>query len=210
MDARGGHNPIRTERGLRFSFDGENAFPVPLRLGVFHGWSETHARIEPEIHEQILSYATKNEAQPIGHELLREAFITRNANPRSALIVAVAALEVGVKEYIAARAPDAEWLAFNLPSPPAVTLLTDYLPKLQTAFGAFRLPPDAIVDMLRKAVTLRNSVTHKGKAKISQESPVEIMRTISDVLRTLDYYRGYEWSRAYVTEQIAKSWLDGE
>jgi hypothetical protein len=28
-------------------------------------------------------------------------------------------------------------------------------------------------------------------------------------LRVLDYYRGYEWSRAHVAEEVAKSWLDG-
>ena len=209
MDARGGHNPIRSERGLWFSLDGESAFPVSLGMDVYYGYSETHARIEPAIHEQIIAYAVGDKSQPIGHELLREAFTTREVNPRSALLVAVAALEVGAKEYISARAPAAEWLTFNLPSPPVVTLLTEHLPTLQTAVGEYRNPPDAVVKTLKKAITLRNSVTHKGKANIARDSLVEIMKTIADVLRVLDYYRGYEWSRAYVTEEVAKTWLDG-
>lgn len=208
MDARGGHNPIRSERGLWFSLDGENAFPVHLGMDVSYGYSETHARIEPAIHEQIIAYALNDEVQPIGHELLREAFTTRDANPRSALVVAVAALEVGIKEYIAAQAPSAEWLAFNLPSPPVVTLLTEYLPTLPTTSGTYRVPPDTVIKTLKKAILLRNTVTHKGEAKISPGSLVEIMQTISDVLRILDYYRGYEWSRALVTDQIAKDWLN--
>jgi len=209
MDARGGHNPIRQERGLWFSLDGTVFFPVLVPFAPFHGWSETHARIEPAIHAQIVQYAQGDDTQPVGHVLLREAFTTRAENPRSALIVAVAALEVGVKEYIAARAPAAEWLVFNAPSPPVVTLLTDYLPRLPAASGACRSPPDTIIKTLKKAVLLRNSVAHKGEANISQASLVEIMTTIRDVLRVLDYYRGYEWSRAYVTEKVAKDWLDG-
>lgn len=207
MNARGGHNPIRSERGLWLSLDDENYFPVHLGMDSFYGYSETHARIEPAIHEQIIGYALKDEAQPIGHELLREAFTTRDDKPRSALVVAIAALEVGIKEYIAAQVPSAEWLAFNLPSPPVVTLLTEYLPKLPTANGTYRIPPDGVVKILRKAVLLRNSVTHKGEANISPSSLVEIMQTVSDVLRVLDYYRGYDWSRDYVTSEIAKSWL---
>lgn len=208
MDARGGHNPIRSERGLRFSLDGENTFPVHLGMDSYYGYSETHAIIESSIHDQITGYALNNEVQPIGQELLREAFTTREENPRSALIVAVAALEIGVKEYIAARAPSVEWLAFNLSSPPVVTLLTEYLPKLPAKNGIYRSPPDAVVSVLKKAITLRNSVAHKGLANIPASSLVEIMKTISDVLRILEYYRGYEWSRDYVTSEIARSWLD--
>jgi hypothetical protein len=120
-----------------YSLDAENAAPVSLGMDVYHGYAETHARIEPSIHEQIVAYAQSNETLALGHVLLREAYMTRMANPRSALIVAVAALETGVKEYIAARAPAAEWLAFNPSSSPVVALLSDYLTKLQAAREAW-------------------------------------------------------------------------
>jgi hypothetical protein len=77
------------------------------------------------------AYATGAE-EPVAHELLREAEDNTGSNPRSALVLATAALEVGVKAYVAALIPDTRWLAFNAPSPPVALLLNRYLPTLKS------------------------------------------------------------------------------
>jgi len=42
----------------------------------------------------------------------------------------MAALEIGTKHLIAELAPDARWLALQMPTPPVVSILTDFLPTL--------------------------------------------------------------------------------
>jgi hypothetical protein len=58
-----------------------------------------------------------NQLEPVPHALLREAWSQRHSNPNSSLLIGMAALEVGVKDYIAACMPAAAWLAENVPSP---------------------------------------------------------------------------------------------
>lgn len=68
--------------------------------------------------------------EPLGHELLNEARASRGDNDRSALVIAVTALEVRVKEFIIRRVPAAEWLVTKAPSPPIEAILCDYFAEL--------------------------------------------------------------------------------
>jgi len=47
--------------------------------------------------------------EPLAHELLREAALNRKDNPRSSLVLAVAAAEIGFKQFAAASFPEAGW-----------------------------------------------------------------------------------------------------
>ncbi|MDB4963443.1 MAG: hypothetical protein JWP01_3442 [Myxococcales bacterium] len=209
MDARGGHDPVREDRGVRFSFDGTNWWRLPDPSHEMESWSETHAVIDAQIHAELEQYTARNLSQPLGHELLREAFSTRSKNPRSALIVTMTALEVGVKEYIADLVPDAEWLAFEAPSPNVVKMLGEYLPKIpsRAASGVLNPPPKKVLETLKVAVTLRNTVAHQGKGNISIGRLSEIMATVADVLRVLDVHRGFPWSLKYVRDEVRKEWF---
>lgn len=208
MDARGGLNPVRQDRGLYGSFDRSSWWGLPGEGYGLDPVSETHARIGTSIQGELKDYIAKDLSQPLAYELLREAFSTREKSPRSALIAAITALEVGVKAYIAAMVPNAEWLAFESPSPPVVKMLSDYLPTLpsQAVSGTFKPPPARVLDTLKKGVHLRNTVVHQGKGKISLLGLREIMDTVADVLRALDYHRGFAWSLQYVREDVRKEW----
>jgi hypothetical protein len=106
-------------------------------------------------------------SEPFAYELLREAWALRDSSPRSSVLIAIAALEVGVKQYIADRVKPAKWLVNNLPAPDVIRILQKYLPSLEP-------PPDAIEgaatfeplssklrNLLADRRDQRNDITHK-------------------------------------------------
>jgi hypothetical protein len=112
----------------------------------------------------------------------------------------MAALEIGIKEYIAACAPDAAWLAENAPTPPVVNMLTEYLPTVPPVAGGHAFPPldDEWIKVLKVGVTLRNALAHRGE-QISSDRLDKTLRAVRNVLWTLDAARGMSWAAEYVT-----------
>jgi hypothetical protein len=94
--------------------------------------------------------------EPFPYELMREAWAQRSANPRSALITAITALEIAVKQFIARRVPPADWLVENVPTPDVIKLIREYLPALDPPAGArpdaacFEGLPDQLLRLLLK------------------------------------------------------------
>ncbi len=134
--------------------------------------------------------------EPAGHELLREAWNLRHDSPRSALMLGVAALEVGVKEFVSKLVPQSEWLCFEMPAPPVVKMLQEYLPKLpvELKINGKVFIPEKIIETLKKAVVKRNRVTHKGMTVVNDESLADILTNIQMTLYFLDYYAGHSWA----------------
>jgi hypothetical protein len=116
-------------RGFEWSVDGAawRKFPSTMTVRV-HDLPQLH--LAAATAAEIQSLLDDGEREPLAHVLLREAWGQRYENPRSSLLIGVTALEVGVKQYIGACVPEAAWLADHAPSPPTLTMLNDYLPKL--------------------------------------------------------------------------------
>jgi hypothetical protein len=90
----GVHSDHRAVRGSRteWSIDAESWKPIPKE-------QRPHGRVsmvEPLPVDSIEALGRKGVTEPIGHALLREARENVYVNPRSALVVGVAALEVGL------------------------------------------------------------------------------------------------------------------
>jgi hypothetical protein len=103
--------------------------------------------------------------EPLGHELFLEAWQNRRTNPRSALIIGIAAAEVGFKQCVGKLVPDAEWLITECPSPPLTTMLSHYLPILPVKLkiqGQVVKPPKTIRKALADGIEARNGTTHAG------------------------------------------------
>jgi hypothetical protein len=154
---------------------------------------------QPEI-EAIL--ATSEE--PVAHELLREAKEQDVSNPRSSLLMAVVAAEVGAKACITNLQPQTEWLVENMPSPPLVTLLREYFPKLTSrSDGANVKPlPTTMLETLRDAVQMRNKLAHIRPPVIGSQKLQEILATVADLLWYFDYARGYVWSLEHMSPSL--------
>ena len=139
-----------------------------------------------------------SEGEPLHHALLREAQAAGDAYPRSAVLIAVSAAEIGVKAFIADRAPDAAWLAFEAPSPPLTKIVQKYLPLIDgdphVRGRSIRIPA-AVFKPLERAVPLRNRIAHKDAAESeAAEKLQECLSAVSDLLWLLDAARGHQWA----------------
>jgi hypothetical protein len=140
------------------------------------------------------------DGEPFAHDLFREAEALAGANPRAALVLAVAALETGFKSLVAALVPNAEWLVENAPSPPIERLLREYLPLLPVKHrfdGIFlRLKEETLVK-IREAVHRRNRLVHHG-APVEPEFLRSRLDLVGNLLWFFDYYAGHEWARWHI------------
>jgi hypothetical protein len=123
---RTGHNPIPATRGFFFSMDGTEW--TPLSELTFEMEVRASLDLSAEIRNEIETIVRAGGDEPLGHELHREALSHRDQNPRSSLIIAMAAAEIGFKELVGDLVPAARWMIDNAPSPPLVRMLAEYLP----------------------------------------------------------------------------------
>jgi hypothetical protein len=181
-------------RGIEWSPDGETWRRLPstgfVRIGDVARLEITEATAS-----ELQALLDQSELEPLAHTLFREAWSQRHGNPRSALMLGITALEVGVKHYISACVPDATWLAENAPAPPVVLMLQDYLPTLEPPDGGERLQPfdDAVEQTLTVGIRLRNELTHRG-ADVPSDRLMKTLRAVRNVLWRLDAARGHRWA----------------
>jgi len=134
-----------------------------------------------------------NLAEPFAHELWREAWGLRLAHPRSALLIGVSALEVGIKHHIAKVVPDAEWLILELQSPPVHRLLNEYVPAVHDLDEGSLLTAEE-KSLLRKSIERRNRITHAGDQTVDEQMLDNALHLIRGLLRRLDALRGHTWA----------------
>jgi hypothetical protein len=163
----GPHNPFSNRRGY-ISRDGEIwrevslARRIEIRFGIFN-WPITAAS---EVCDEVVKLVSEGLEEPLGHQLFREAWNQRETNPRSSLVIGVAAAEVGLKKLIGSLVPNAVWLVDELQTPSFSKMLRKYLPTLPVRAhfqGRPICPPNEVVKMLEKAVEYRNKLVHAGK-----------------------------------------------
>ena len=76
-------------------------------------------------------------------------------------MIGVAAAEVGLKWFIAALAPDTQWLLEETQAPPMPKMLKNYLPKLTER--AKKTPvPTPLRNVLDRMATACNHLVHRG------------------------------------------------
>ena len=165
--------------------------------------------IRPSAAEDIARLAAVDRAEPFAYELLREAWALADTNPRSALLIAITALEVGTKQYIAERIPPAEWLVNNQPAPDVIAILRDYLPTLEPPTGAHAGAstvdlPDDLLPLLRKRRDQRNKIAHSPKV-YQEPEPVatperarSAVLAVRQVLFRFDIADGEAWAHEHV------------
>jgi hypothetical protein len=191
----GPHRPF-AYRGAHWSLDDEQWHYLPSEFSVSVS-SHGSFSVRDPLREKVRELVQRGEDEPLSQELFREAWLERGANPRSALLLGVAAAEIGFKSCVGSLVPDAEWLALNAPSPPLVQMLREYLPLLPAASkigGQVVPPPDDVLDQIKIAVKLRNDLAHRGPIKLSPDRLEAILTAVADVLWMLDYYQGYGWA----------------
>ncbi len=163
-------------------------------LKVIIGRSSIQPKYRPG--EEIAALVANGVSIPLGHELLAEAEVLEHQAPRSSLMLSVAALEVGFKNVVSELVVEARWLMEEIPSPPLARMLTEYLPKLPLAEVAS--PPSALaprtLEEVRKAVQMRNKLSHQGVVQIDQQWLPRWITLCRDLLYLFDAYTGNSWA----------------
>lgn len=201
----GPHNPI-SSRGMAWSPDKKTWHPVPPSTQIiFDSFAEPP--LTSNAVEEIINFVNDGLTEPLGHQLYREAKEQINENPRSSVLMAISAVEVGIKDCISSIIPGAEWLVGNVPSPPIIRILSEYIPNLPCQHkinGKVLPPPKQLLDVLKKGVTIRNDITHRGNPPPKHETIKEILSAVKDTLWLLDFYSGQAWAYEYITPEMRK------
>jgi len=198
----GPQDPLQPiDAGPEWSLDGSTWHPLPANTDV-----RLHA--EPSVHpsasvtSEVQALLDTGQDEPLAHQVFHEAWRSRFSNRRSALVIAVAALEVSVKAFVGQMLPSAQWLIANQPSPPIRRLLAEYLPSLETPAtiaGKVLAPPKAVLDLVDKAVGMRNRVAHAAGEDVGHDILEEMLIAIRDVLWMLDFYGGATWAVSHMS-----------
>lgn len=194
----GPHSPIRRRLGgILWSLDGRS-WEV---ISSYNPVASLELRYAPEQRhfDEVQKLLNKGVTEPFCHQLFREAWEQRHTNRRSALLLGIASAEVGFKEFVAVVVPSAEWLVENIPSPPLVKMLEEYLPILSRSAGAGSppIPSRDVLGLLRDGVQLRNKVAHYSSREIDSKKLLDILYAVLDVLILLDHHRGFDFSQSY-------------
>lgn len=191
-------NPV--SYGAAFwSLDGESweRFPTGTTSATFRN-DEGSYRMHVERTDDIQALLDAGRSEPLAHSLWREASTQLRTNPRSAILIGIAALEVGVKQFAAARVPDADWLLKETQAPPIAKMLAHFLPQLDPVEDGgkrFERPDKATMRVIGEGVELRNVIAHKGLSSDPPSKQVETtLATVRDLLWQLDAATGLVWA----------------
>lgn len=174
--------------------------PLDLHLLPQMAMGDDRASIEQGGLDAAVDLVTSSHREPVGHELWREAWNLRNSNPRSSLVIGVAAAEVGLKQVIALLVPEAKSLVENIPSPPLDVMMRKVLPDLpiRADVEPTRRAPRHLRTAITSAVEDRNRVVHLGA--MPRSSLRETLLAIREFLYMLDMYAGHPWAEALLTD----------
>jgi hypothetical protein len=195
LNLGGSHELLQRKLLSQWSFDnGESWIPLPIDFRISISSLAPRTLDSDEV-DFLQTAIDANLTEPLAHEILQEATSLCQKNPRSSLIMAVLAAEVGIKQFVISAAPQTEWLVENLQSPPIVKIAVELIPVL-----AKMNIPEPIIDDLKTAVNLRNAMIHRGVANLKQDRLSKSIRAVGLLLNWLDANRGEVWARKYLAD----------
>lgn len=207
--------PLKSAR-LSWSRDGHTWYSAPpdfeqpaLLLG-----NDDRLSLTPGETVSIVQGLLDNPAfsEPLARQILLEAGALADGNPRAACVLAVAAAEVGMKEFVGrVSRPSEAWLIAKVPSPPLTRLMTDYFQLLQAA-EEVPVEPFAIPDRLRKTfqtwIERRNNMVHQGVDPPDSEEVGQLLAAVDEFLYMLDWASGHRWAELYIPPELKASPTD--
>ncbi len=197
-------NPIRYFITHDWSLDGKDwqSLKDTMSLTILFGlpaepWNNDIARDV----EQLVG---QESSEPFAHEIWHEAYEQLNQSARSAVVLGVAAAEIGFKHLVRQLQPQTQWLVENMPSPPLTQMLIDYLPQLPVRArlqGTEPFIPSKTLDEIKAAVHLRNQLVHGRKTKVTRDDADAVLRAARDLLYILDMYSGVRWTHSHLQHE---------
>lgn len=190
----------------RFSLDCHDWFNMPFRADPITIFGKSIPHVSSGSVKDVRNLMEIYSKESIEHEMFREAYYNREQNPRSSLIMAVSAAEIGFKKLASELHPQNVWLFEELQSPDLHRMLKDYLPSLPaklTINGKVFVPKN-IRGHVHTAVKTRNKIVHRGVSDFDKTELTYILISIRDLLFLFDYYRGFEWALSNISTLNSK------
>jgi hypothetical protein len=199
------HDPIGF-RGAYWSLDNTYWYHFPRHFQVFLTRKGHTLHLQTQGLGIISALYENNINEPVYHELFREAWSQRVENPRSAIAIGVAAVEVGTKILISKIVPNTKWLMEHLPMPPVYEMLNKYLPTLQSLNKARSncIIPKSLKKTILKLIEIRNDLVHVGSFIENKKDIEDMLEDVKDILLLFDYYSGFEFSLSYLRNETIK------
>lgn len=189
------HDPFGI-RGAYWSIDNMHWYHFPVHFKLFLTRQGHTLHLQTQDLNRIKILFEDDIYEPVYHELFREAWSQRVENPKSAIAIGVAAVEVGVKILISRIIPDTKWLVEHLPAPPIFDILNKYLPTLQSLNESKSkcIIPKSLIKTIKELIEIRNKLVHTGTIFPNKKRIEDMLEDVKDVLLLLDYYSGFEFS----------------
>jgi len=202
-------NPFDPRRRIEWSLNGDEWIKdvEGRRRPVFFDLDIGRFGVEVDDAEELISWLLDGyERESLAHELIAEAVRLGEDSPRSALVVAMTAAEVGVRSFVGSLGrADAAWLLSRPGAPPLDDLLKNYLPfvtDVRTRKGA--VIPSELRRLVRRGVESRNKVVHFGEHGPDDVELEQLLTAVNDLLYILDWLAGEEWA----LEPVSDEWKD--
>ena len=212
---RSERNPVRRVLAFEWSADGETWQEVPdwYSLGICFGLPIDSVFDYDGIVGTVDDLWQENQDEPLAHELFQEAWSQQYSNPRSSLVVCIAAAEASVKHLISSLAPSGQWLVEAIQSPPIEKMLVEYVPTLpvKTRISG-KIPPVApewLIATIRKGVNIRNQIVHGKAAPLTGDTLREVLEAVNDLLYYCDLLAGHLWAWKRLSVRLCR-YLSGE
>jgi hypothetical protein len=207
--AEGVNDPFLNRREY-LSMDGAAWLEVPtIRGGYIVMGLARPINAPTNISDLVTELVTDGNEEPLGRQLFREAWYQRASHPRSALVIGVAAAEVGLKKLIGTLVPQAQWLVDEIQTPSFSKISRKYLPSLPVKGklnGKKLVPPNALLNSLEKAVECRNKLVHAGAAPPERKDLEVMLRAVNDFLWICDLYVGHIWAANNISPATRSAW----
>ncbi len=161
--------------------------------------------VSPEAMDKVREVWASDDAEPLGHELIREALDIASTNPRSALLIGMSALETGLKDYVGFLVPNSDILLEKMQSPSVVDMAQQVVPALHAAMkvesSEFPLPKPGR-EFLKKWQSQRNQVAHGTKKTVDVEDLIRFLKFTRSLLYKLDICRGRRWAEPLASVDV--------
>lgn len=199
--------------GERYSEDGKVWREVSLVRSIKLAFGPGPRNPEVDTCKQVIELAEAGTEEPLGRQLFREAWSQRKSRPRSALVIGVAAAEVGFKKLVGSLVPQAQWLVDEVQTPSLSKMLSMFLPTLPVKARfegkSIRLPK-SLRSQLEKAIERRNKLVHAGEPPPKWDELEEMLRAVNDFLWICDVYQGHLWAAKYISPSLYGGWESAE
>lgn len=204
------HDPVSGQSfGPSWSLDGEKWRRLPVSLKMEFTALQP-VSLDDENLQAVEKVLAGEKSEPLAHQLLREAQDVESSHPRSALVIGLAALENGVKDFLVRvdRSEGLRRVLEELPAPSVWRMLTEILPGLPVPVEAeeedrtFPELPRDLTDTVRSASSARNEVVHVWTSETVSGGLVRrSLKAIRDLLYLMDYYSGEKWALQHVRDE---------